>query len=80
MTSIEKVYELIQKVKKGVLKAEELKPEAALTEDLKLDSLALMELLVLTEEAFGLKISKDDAMAVKTVAQVVAYLESRGVA
>ncbi len=80
MSTLEKVYELILKVKKGAVKTEELKPEAALTEDLKLDSLGLMELLVLTEEAFGLKISKDDALAVKTVAQVVAYLESRGVA
>ncbi len=80
MSTLEKVYELILKVKKGAVKAEELKPEATLTEDLKIDSLGLMELLVLTEEAFGLKISKDDALAVKTVAQVVAYLESRGVA
>ena len=80
MSTLEKVYELILKVKKGAVKTEELKPEATLTEDLKLDSLGLMELLVLTEEAFGLKISKDDALAVKTVAQVVAYLESRGVA
>ena len=76
MTTFEKVQGLIQKVGKGKVAVEKIVPAADLRSDLCLDSLALMELLVLTEEAFGVKISKEDAMATKTVAQSVAYLDS----
>jgi Phosphopantetheine attachment site. len=54
MTRFEKVQGLIQKAGKGKVAVEKIVPAADLRSDLGLDSLAMMELLVLTEEAFGL--------------------------
>ena len=48
-----------------------------MVEDLKLDSIDMAELLVLTEEAFGLKISDDDVKKMSTIAAAVAYLDER---
>lgn len=76
MTTMEKVNELILKARKGQLSPEKIKPEADLLNDLGFDSLARMELLVLTEDAFGLTISKEDAVAARTVGQMIAYIES----
>lgn len=76
MTRFEKIQGLIQKAGKGKVAVEKIVPAADLRSDLGLDSLAMMELLVLTEEAFDLKISKEDAVATKTVGQMSAYIDS----
>ena len=60
MTTLEKVRAVILKLKKKNITEADLKPEAGMVEDLKLDSIDMAELLVLTEEAFGLKISDDE--------------------
>jgi acyl carrier protein len=52
-------------------------PEARLVEDLKLDSIDLAEMLVLAEDAFGLKISDDEVKSMKTIACAVEYLDKR---
>ncbi len=77
MTTTEKVHELIQKVKKCKLPPEELGPDSRLRDDLGLDSIALMELLVLTEDGFGMRFSRDEAQSVKTVGQMIKFIESR---
>ncbi len=77
MTTTEKVHELIQKVKKCKLPPEELGPDSRLRDDLGLDSIALMELLVLTEDGFGMRFSRDEAQTVKTVGQMIKFIESR---
>ncbi len=77
MTTTEKVHELIQKVKKCKLPPEELGPETRLRDDLGLDSLAQVELLVLAEDGFGVRFSRDEAQTVKTVGQMIKFIESR---
>ena len=68
MTTLEKVRAVILKLKKKNITEADLKPEARMVEDLKLDSIDMAELLVLTEEAFGLKISDDDVKKMSTIA------------
>ena len=77
MTTTEKVYEVIQKVKKCKLPAEELTPQASLRDDLGLDSLAMVELLVLAEDGFGMKFSPEEAQSVKTIGQMIEFIDSR---
>jgi len=54
--------------------------EASFREDLKADSLDLVELIMAFEEEFGGEISDDEAQQIKTVGDAVKYLESKGVA
>ena len=57
--------------------AEDVKPEASLTEDLGADSLAFVELVIALEDATGIHIEEEDTANIKTVADVVADLESK---
>ena len=77
MTTLEKVRAVILKMKKKNIAEADLKPEAQLVEDLKLDSIDMAELLVLAEEAFGIKISDADMGKMTTIAAAVAYLDQR---
>lgn len=77
MTTLEKVRAVILKMKKKNITEADLKPEAQLVEDLKLDSIDMAELLVLAEEAFGIKISDADMSKMTTIAAAVAYLDQR---
>ena len=54
--------------------AEDVKPEATLTEDLGADSLASVELVMALEEATGISIEEGAMANIKTVADVLAYL------
>jgi acyl carrier protein len=53
-------------------------PEARFREDLKADSLDLVELIMAFEEEFGGTISDEDAQKITTVGDAVAYLEKAG--
>ena len=53
-------------------------PEARFREDLGADSLDLVELIMAFEEEFGGEISDEEAQAIKTVGEAVAYLKSKG--
>ena len=76
MTTLQKVGEIIAKVKKNKIAANTIKPELRLREDLDLDSIGLMEAVVLAEETFGVEISAHDVNSLKTVADVVAYIDA----
>ena len=52
MTTFQKIAEIIAKVKKNRVEASAIKPESRLREDLDLDSIGLVEAIVLVEEAF----------------------------
>jgi acyl carrier protein len=54
---------------------EKIVPEARFREDLKADSLDLVELIMAFEETFGGTISDDDAQKITTVGEAVVYLE-----
>ena len=47
-----------------------------LREDLDLDSIGQMEAVVLAEETFGVEVSAHDVNSLKTVADVVAYIDA----
>ncbi len=53
-------------------------PEARFREDLKADSLDLVELIMAFEEEFGGTISDEDAQKITTVGEAVAYLAKAG--
>ena len=77
MTTFQKIAEIIAKVKKNRVEASAIKPESRLREDLDLDSIGLVEAIVLVEEAFKVKVSQDDVADLKTVADVVAYIDTK---
>lgn len=56
--------------------AEKVTPEASLAEDLGADSLAAVELVMALEEASGITIDDADVEKLKTVGDIVKYLEA----
>ncbi len=59
--------------------ANDVSPEKSFVEDLNADSLDLTELIMTFEERFGFEISEEDAEKLKTVADVIEYIEKRKV-
>ena len=57
------------------LEKAKLVPNARLIEDLGADSLDMVEMLMLVEEEFGISIPDEDAMNLKTVEDIVKYIE-----
>lgn len=55
--------------------AEQVTPEASLTEDLGADSLASVELVMALEEASGITIDDADVAGLKTVGDIMTYLK-----
>ncbi len=51
--------------------------EKSFVEDLNADSLDLTELIMTFEERFGFEISEEDAEKLRTVADVIDYIEKR---
>lgn len=54
-----------------------VKPDAKFIDDLGADSLDIVELVMAMEEEFGLEISDEDAEKIRTVQDVVKYIEAR---
>ncbi|WP_459886390.1 acyl carrier protein [Caminibacter profundus] len=54
---------------------EEVKPEANFVEDLGADSLDVVEMIMALEERFGIEIPDSEAENIKTVQDVVDYIE-----
>ncbi len=74
--------EIAQKVKEIIVdqlgvKEEDVKLEASLIEDLGADSLDTVELVMAFEEAFETEIPDEDAENIKTVQDVINYIESK---
>ena len=57
------------------LPAEDVQPGKALRADLGVDSLSLVEIVVATEEQFGVRIPDEDAKQLVTVGDYVEYVE-----
>ncbi|MBN2479226.1 MAG: acyl carrier protein [Parachlamydiales bacterium] len=57
--------------------AADVKREKSFVEDLNADSLDLTELIMTFEERFGFEISEEDAEKLKTVGDVVKYIEEK---
>jgi acyl carrier protein len=55
---------------------DKVQPAANFREDLEADSLDLVELIMAFEEEFGGEISDEEAQAITTVGEAVAYIKS----
>ena len=58
------------------VRAEDVAPGKTFTEDLGADSLAIVELVLAFEEAFGLKIPDNEVDNIKTVGNAIDYIKT----
>ena len=73
--------EIEDKVKKLIIEQLEVAPdkiktEASFSEDLKADSLAVVELVLALEEAFKIEIPDEDTEKIKTVGDAINYIKA----
>ena len=71
-----------EKIKKLIaeqlcISVEKVTDDADITKDLGADSLDIVELLMAFEDEFGVAISDEDAQNIKSVNDVVSYIESK---
>ena len=71
--TFEQVKEVI--VEQLNVSPEEVKPESNFVEDLGADSLDVVEMIMALEERFGIEIPDSEAENIKTVQDVVDYIE-----
>ena len=57
------------------VKKDDVEPSKTFTEDLGADSLAIVELVLAFEEAFGLKIPDNEVGNIKTVGNAIDYIK-----
>ncbi|MCI8422766.1 MAG: acyl carrier protein [Lawsonibacter sp.] len=57
--------------------AEQVTPESSLLEDLEADSLELVELSMALQDALGVGIEDEDLEKIKTVQDIVDYIQSK---
>ena len=76
MASRDEVYEQVREILVERLDINEAEgtPQASLRDDLKADSLDLVELIMDLEERFGIKISDDEAQSIATVRDAVDFI------
>jgi len=75
MALIDDIKEVV--VEQLSVDAAEVKDDAKFVEDLGADSLDVVELVMALEEKFDIEIPDDEAEKITTVADVVAYVESK---
>jgi acyl carrier protein len=75
MALIDDIKEVV--VEQLSVNADEVKEDAKFVEDLGADSLDVVELVMALEEKFDIEIPDDEAEKIATVADVVAYIESK---
>jgi acyl carrier protein len=56
--------------------AEQCRPEASFVDDLKADSLAVVELVLALEQEFKIEIPEEDTEQIKTVKDAINYIKS----
>ena len=74
MSVEDKVKEII--VKQLEVSPEQVRPEASFTDDLKADSLAVVELVLALEEAFSIEIPDEDTEQIRTVKDAIEYIKA----
>lgn len=75
MTTEQEVIEIV--VEQLGVDKDDVKSTKSFVEDLNADSLDLTELIMTFEERFNCEISEKDAEGLKTVGDVISYIESR---
>ncbi len=71
--TIDKVKELL--AAQLNISKDKIQNDSKLVEDLGADSLDMVEMLMTLEDEFGVSISDEDALKLKTVADIVSYIE-----
>jgi|UniRef100_A0A7C3ZB18 acyl carrier protein len=79
MASIEEKVVKIVVDKLGVDRSE-VTPDAVFVDDLGADSLDLVELIMAMEEEFGLEIADEEAEKMRTVQDVINFIQARAAA
>lgn len=71
-------YERLRDIIANTLKVEKDKVtvEASFTDDLKADSLDLVELIMAFEDEYGVEIPDEDAQKIRTVGQALEYVQA----
>ena len=77
MTLEEKVIDII--VEQLDVTREECVLEASFIEDLGADSLDLVELIMEMEEAFGVEIADEELEKIRTIKDVIDFLQKKGI-
>lgn len=54
-----------------------IEPDSRLVEDLGVDSLDLVSIVLSTQERFGVAVDEDDVATLRTVSDLVSYVERR---
>ena len=75
MALIDDIKEVV--VEQLSVSADEVKDDSKFVEDLGADSLDVVELVMALEEKFDIEIPDDEAEKIQTIADVVAYIESK---
>jgi len=75
MADFEKIKQII--VNELGVDPSKVTPEARFVEDLGADSLATVELIMNTEKEFGISIPDEDAQKMRTVQDVMNYIDSK---
>ena len=73
MDTKDRVTKIIKK--QLYVKESEIKPEASLVDDLGADSLDIVEIVMEIEEEFGIEISYNNTENVKTVGDMINYID-----
>jgi len=73
--------DIAERVKKIIIEQlevapDKVKPEASFSEDLKADSLAVVELVLALEEQFKIEIPDEDTEKIKTVGDAINYIKA----
>jgi acyl carrier protein len=73
-------FERLRDIIAETLKVEKDKvtPEASFQDDLKADSLDLVELIMAFEDEYGVEIPDEDAQKIRTVNQALEYVQEHG--
>lgn len=75
MTMFDKVKAILKEQLN--LKDDKIKLESKIVEDLGADSLDVVELLMTMEDSFGVSVSDEEAVNLKTVGDIVKMLEAK---
>ncbi|WP_066501806.1 acyl carrier protein [Abyssisolibacter fermentans] len=71
------VFEKVKNILMEELDVDEVKLESKIQEDLGADSLDMVEVVMAIEDEFGIEIDEEDTVNIKTVKNIVTFIENR---
>ncbi len=77
MTTYDRLVKVFTKVMEDDAELSKLSPEADLFKDLELNSIGLLYMAIAIEEEFGISFKNEDINSLRTVNDVIAYLDSK---